>query len=265
MSLSPRIIALAACGAIVSLTHSARAQNALVNGGFETQALAPWTVAATPAGVSFGTAVIQHDIDGPGPMAPSFAVRLLVGQSTPGTGHQGVSLTQVVTLDSDFGHELRFDWSIAALIGFQNATAARFEILVNDEVFATLEAPRMATGERLYGRMGVRLTEVGAGPRAVSIRVTRPVPAGEEIFQHIDNVRLRVACVGDVDEDGRVGFGDLNAVLAQFGQTAPGAPAPGAPGGWPGFLTGDANFDGVVNMADLNHILSRFGVACPTA
>lgn len=57
-------------------------------------------------------------------------------------------------------------------------------------------------------------------------------------------------CVGDTNGDNIVNFSDLNAVLAQFGQTSP-------------FLPGDVNHDGVVDFGDLNTILSNFGFMCP--
>ena len=57
-------------------------------------------------------------------------------------------------------------------------------------------------------------------------------------------------CPGDVTGDGFVDFSDLNALLAQFGQTGPG-------------LSADLNADGVVDFSDLNALLSRFGVPCP--
>lgn len=57
------------------------------------------------------------------------------------------------------------------------------------------------------------------------------------------------ACPGDATGDGTVGFGDLNAVLAQFGQTGQG-------------LQGDLNGDGVVDFSDLNEVLVSFGTTC---
>jgi hypothetical protein len=57
-------------------------------------------------------------------------------------------------------------------------------------------------------------------------------------------------CVGDTNGDNIVNFSDLNAVLAQFGQSGPG-------------LSADLNNDGIVNFDDLNTILSNFGDSCP--
>lgn len=56
-------------------------------------------------------------------------------------------------------------------------------------------------------------------------------------------------CPGDTNGDLIINFADLNTVLAQFGQTAPG-------------LAGDVNDDGTVNFADLNIVLANFGVVC---
>ncbi len=59
-------------------------------------------------------------------------------------------------------------------------------------------------------------------------------------------------CPGDITGDRRVSFGDLNVVLAQFGQVSlPGAPRPA-----------DTTGDGVVNFEDLNAVLSGFGADC---
>ncbi len=57
-------------------------------------------------------------------------------------------------------------------------------------------------------------------------------------------------CLGDANGDNIVNFADLNAVLAEFGQS--GADLPG-----------DVNGDQVVNFADLNEVLAAFGATCP--
>lgn len=55
-------------------------------------------------------------------------------------------------------------------------------------------------------------------------------------------------CPADVNDSGSVDLGDLNIVLASFGQTT---------------SNGDTNNDGVVDLADLNAVLANFGNACP--
>ncbi len=57
----------------------------------------------------------------------------------------------------------------------------------------------------------------------------------------------QTSCAADLNGDGEINLADLNIVLANFGQPAPG---------------GDSNCDGVLNLADLNAVLASFGVAC---
>ena len=59
-----------------------------------------------------------------------------------------------------------------------------------------------------------------------------------------------VACAADLDESGTVDLGDLNLVLANFGQEG---------------AAGDTNRDGTVNLEDLNLLLGEFNQPCPIA
>ena len=54
-------------------------------------------------------------------------------------------------------------------------------------------------------------------------------------------------CTGDVNGDGVIDLGDLNKVLANFGQDVP---------------FGDADASGSVDMMDLSIVLAAFGNAC---
>lgn len=62
--------------------------------------------------------------------------------------------------------------------------------------------------------------------------------------------RWFVARPADLNNDGAINFGDLNAVLSTFGQFSAGG----------AMLPGDVNLDGAVNFADLNAVLSQFGM-----
>lgn len=64
-------------------------------------------------------------------------------------------------------------------------------------------------------------------------------------------VLIDVWCRGDTNNDRIVNFGDLNTVLAQFGQFGP-----------PGALSGDVTGNGLVNFDDLNIVLANFGLGC---
>lgn len=55
-------------------------------------------------------------------------------------------------------------------------------------------------------------------------------------------------CTGDVNGDGVIDLGDLNKVLANFGQAVP---------------FGDADASGSVDMTDLSIVLAAFGTDCP--
>jgi hypothetical protein len=60
---------------------------------------------------------------------------------------------------------------------------------------------------------------------------------------------LNAQCTGDATGDGIVGFSDLNAVLASFGQSGTNIP-------------GDVNLSGAVDFTDLNAVLGNFGRRC---
>lgn len=98
-----------------------------------------------------------------------------------------------------------------------------------------------------------RIADFIAPTSTMKIRfVARDLSNGSIVEAGLDDVRVYVRkCLlpGDVNADGFVNFGDLNGVLAAYGQT-------GVPG-----LPGDANSDGIVNFFDLNLVLGNFGSA----
>lgn len=65
----------------------------------------------------------------------------------------------------------------------------------------------------------------------------------------MDNPRVRTRCLGDVDGDDEVGFGDLNLLLGNYGLSGEG-------------LAGDINGDGEVGFEDLNLLLGVYGAPC---
>ncbi|MBL0921496.1 MAG: agmatine deiminase family protein [Phycisphaerales bacterium] len=58
-----------------------------------------------------------------------------------------------------------------------------------------------------------------------------------------------VSCPADIDGDNVIGFGDLNILLGNYGQSGPGIP-------------GDIDGDGDVDFADLNILLGLYGENC---
>lgn len=67
----------------------------------------------------------------------------------------------------------------------------------------------------------------------------------------LDYLRAAARWPGDANNDARVDFADLNALLSNFGASGPDD----------GALLGDVNLDGVVDFADLNAVLSNFGTS----
>lgn len=59
-------------------------------------------------------------------------------------------------------------------------------------------------------------------------------------------------CMGDINNDGRVGLADLSILLANYG-SGPDAFA----------LQGDLDNDGDVDLTDLSRLLADFGSVCP--
>ena len=76
-------------------------------------------------------------------------------------------------------------------------------------------------------------------------------PAGFNVSSNATEVIVTVTstCAGDIDGSGVVNFGDLNAVISQWGA----CPAP------PGNCSADLNDDNIVNASDLLVLLSAWG------
>lgn len=59
------------------------------------------------------------------------------------------------------------------------------------------------------------------------------------------------ACLGDANGDQQIDFGDITAILANFGSSGPPP------------LAGDSNHSGVVDFGDITATLSQWGAICP--
>lgn len=93
-------------------------------------------------------------------------------------------------------------------------------------------------------------TRMFAGPGGGLRLVGRFHAAGGEIAGGIAELAgCEASCALDADGDGVIGFGDLNAALASYGQSGEG-------------LAGDFNGDGCVDFLDLQGVLVFFGKEC---
>ncbi len=106
--------------------------------------------------------------------------------------------------------------------------------------------------------------DVAGGPRFVDDPATPDTGTGAPPFIDLGAYEFQVACVGDVDGDGSVGFSDVLAILATWGPCPSGPGGPGGPGG-PAHASEcpeDIDGDGVVGFADVLFVLGAWG-ACP--
>ena len=71
---------------------------------------------------------------------------------------------------------------------------------------------------------------------------------GQASDGEVEDYRVRIACLADLDGSGKVNLADLSILLSQWGQCA-GCPA-------------DLNGNGWVNLADLSILVSQWG-NCP--
>ncbi len=172
----------------IVLGCSAAASAQVVNGGFETGLFAPWMVTPTPFGTSITTSISTYDIDGPGPLAPSPAASFMVGRTAISVNPEGIVLSQSVPLVGGTSYALSFNWSVNPLVNVYNASGGIFELLVDGAVLAQAIAPVTVANQRTYGRAFARYSTPQSGNHTLAIRIRRNIPAGEEVFQLVDNV-----------------------------------------------------------------------------
>ena len=137
------------------------------------------------------------------------------------------------------------------------ASDSFYEVMLFDLIF------RDADGVELYAMTEVQavgetaVAQTFCFPEVVGVRSVelRVLENQGSIYTGVGEVAFGDAspskCLGDANFNGTIDLGDLNALLASFGQ----AVSPCAPR--------DTNSDGVLDLADLNYILANFGSDCP--
>jgi hypothetical protein len=168
------------------------------NGGFEQGAFPPWTVTPTSNGTSVSTFVTMVDIDGPGPAPVSEAASFCVGRNTPNPSPGGITLAQTVGGLGGIDVRVLFDWSVRSLVNVYNASGGTFELVVDGQVIGQATAPVTVAGQTAYGSVSGTFHSP-VGQHTIAVRITRSVPAGEEVFQYVDNIRVEPACYANCD------------------------------------------------------------------
>ncbi len=151
----------------------------------------------------------------------------------------------------DFGNSRTTPLSVALKLDKDNDT---YELLYKDDA-----NPWASLGT---ANLGLKLDS--SGPRdgnTVRFRANNDFGAVGEFFD-IDRIYITdadptvaVALVGDLNNDGFVGIGDLNIVLSNWNQNV-------TPGSGP---DGDPSGDGFVGIADLNVVLGNWNAGTPPA
>ena len=126
----------------------------------------------------------------------------------------------------------------------------RFSLHISDGSHPSAEG-RYLTGavffETIFGRSASSSTYLG-GLTCSRANFLRRM-ASQATGVPLGAVPAALCCDGDADGNGLVNFGDLAAVLSDFGDTGYATP-------------GDVNVDGRVDFGDLALVLSRFGTSC---
>lgn len=181
-----KVIALAA---VVALCGVASGQNLFTNGDFETGTWAGWSVKGTQNGQTLIQDTVMYDIDGAGPLKPSLAGRLSVGQITFQSGvWEGVTMSQSLNLTA--GQQYVFDFDVSAWnTGANNAQGGNFELMVGSTVLSSWSAGSIANGQQLYSHLSGQYTPAAGGQYEVGLRITRPyiAPTAVTLFQLVDN------------------------------------------------------------------------------
>ncbi len=220
-----------------------------VNGNFETGGLSPWVVTPTPGGTTLFSDVSLYDIDGPAPQPATQAARFMVGKTGPAVqGSQGIELTQTVQLQAGLKYRFWVRWSVKPLVNVHNQTGGQFDFIVDGVVKDTDIAPATTGLSPSYGWLACLLEPTITGAYQIGVRITRPVVAGEEVFQFIDNFQTKIGCWTDWNEDGRVTINDYGCFQTRYVMQDPWA---------------DCNASGTFTIADFGCWRAAVAAGCP--
>lgn len=168
-----------------------------INGNFETGDFTGWTTATTSNGQTLIQAVAPIDIDGPGPIASSYAAQFSVGKLVTAGAPGGIELTQTVFLSTGETYRLHFDYAVTNVdtnpTHYSIDECGIFDLIVNGNSVAHGEVGELLTGESAYGALNALFVPSAAGDYTIGVRITRawkpPQPYGGQLplFQYVDN------------------------------------------------------------------------------
>lgn len=160
--------------------------NLFQNGDFETGDWSKWSVKPTANGRTGVQDVVMYDIDAAGPLKESQTGRLAVAQVTFQSGvYEGVVASQALNLVG--GQEYDFYFDVGASAVSSNAQGGRFELMVGNNVLATVAAGSIQGGTQWYSAIKAKYTPAASGQYEVGLRITRPYTLPSGLYQYIDN------------------------------------------------------------------------------
>ena len=178
----------------------------------------------------------------------------MVGRSGASTNPEGISLSQSVLLTGNADYNFSFNWSVYPYVNVYNSSGGIFELLINGTVLNQATAPVTVPGLRVYGQVSATYHAPASGQYTLSVRITRTVPAGEEVVQFVDNIMAQPACYANCDYSSSapiLNAGDFQCFLNKY-------------------AAGDAyaNCDGstaspALTVNDFQCFLNRFAAGCP--
>lgn len=178
-------------GACIAIGASASAQ--FVNGDFETGDFTGWTLGLTSGGAQTWQAVVDHDIDGPGPLGVTKAGQFSAGRATGvTTGEHGVTLTQSLLLTGGITYTFEFDWSATRTTATSNAQGGIFALMVNGVEVNRSAAGSTSSTTPKYGHHTGMYTATSTGLHTVGVWILRPftIPSPVTLYQSVDNFTM---------------------------------------------------------------------------
>jgi hypothetical protein len=199
---SPMVARAAAAATLLASTGLACGQQ-FTNGDFETGDLTGWTVTPTPNGSTLVQLAEVVDIDGEGPLLPSYAGKFQVGlQVYVPEQAGGVDVVQPLELSGGVEYTISFNWAAMRTGAGPNGEGGVFALIVNGAVVGQPQAAGETSPELpRYGFLQQSFTPSTSGQYQVCVRITRPFLVAGLLYQFVDNLEIQGggACYANCD------------------------------------------------------------------
>lgn len=158
---------------------------AILDGTFDSQSLASFTIFGTSNGQSTDNAIASGPLN-------TWNARMRIGQfnSTPGV-EEGVDITQPADLNRLTKCRLDFSYAARNSGKVANAQGGLFQVVVDGVVRGSaFSIGSIAAGTSITGTGSATFIVSSNGAKNVGIRVTRHFLPNNSVFQYVDNIRI---------------------------------------------------------------------------